>query len=184
MIKDLDSTQRDIAMSTIIYQSDMRARDPVGGCYSLIQQLQSQIDFATAELHLVLQHLAFFRAQQQASNNNNNNNLCDVINVAPPPRGFLEEMPQPHDQLQQQFELQQQQQQFGNYNSMHEDMNMWAMQNMIPLSPLPLSSQEDINHDQDPVVDYGYDDQKPVLDLMDKMKSDEASSGQVLNHPS
>lgn len=50
-------------MRTIIYQSDMRANDPVGGCYRYIQELQAQIEYYRAELELVLQQLAIFRAQ-------------------------------------------------------------------------------------------------------------------------
>ncbi|TKY48266.1 LOB domain-containing protein 22 [Spatholobus suberectus] len=141
MIKPLDPQERDIAMSTIIYQSDMRDRDPTGGCYRLIQQLQSQIEYTNAELHLVLQHLAFFRAQA---------NSCDIVNATPQP--YLEQTPLE----------QQQQQQCINYNHLQEDISMWAVQNSIPLSSL---LQGDIT--QDPIADYGYD-QKPVLDLMNK----------------
>ncbi|WJX92104.1 hypothetical protein P8452_73791 [Trifolium repens] len=50
-------------MRTIIIQSDMRANDPVGGCYKYIQDLQAQIEYYKTELDLVLQQLAVFRAQ-------------------------------------------------------------------------------------------------------------------------
>ena len=63
IIKQLDTpAAKDHAMKTIIFQSDARAADPVGGCYRIIQDLQRQIDFAKAELDLVLQHLALCRA--------------------------------------------------------------------------------------------------------------------------
>ncbi|XP_068498581.1 LOB domain-containing protein 22-like [Phaseolus vulgaris] len=61
MIKPLDPGRRNIAMATIIYESDMRAKDPVGGCLRIIQNLQSQIAYSQTELQLMLQHLAFFR---------------------------------------------------------------------------------------------------------------------------
>ncbi|KAK7349251.1 hypothetical protein VNO77_06468 [Canavalia gladiata] len=66
IIKYLDPHDKDQAMRTIIYQSDMRATDPVGGCYRYIQDLQAQIEYYRAELELVLQQLAIFRAQAQA----------------------------------------------------------------------------------------------------------------------
>nr|GMC51910.1 LOB domain-containing protein 22-like [Ipomoea batatas] len=50
-------------MRTIIYESDMRAIDPVGGCYRIIRQLQRQIEQSQAELDVVLHHLAYCRAQ-------------------------------------------------------------------------------------------------------------------------
>ncbi|KAF7843488.1 LOB domain-containing protein 22 [Senna tora] len=72
IIEHLDPHDRDQAMRSIIYQSDMRANDPVGGCYRYIQELQAQIDFHRAELDLVLQQLAIFRSHQLNLNYNNN----------------------------------------------------------------------------------------------------------------
>ncbi|KAK7261709.1 hypothetical protein RIF29_28027 [Crotalaria pallida] len=65
LIKPLDPVRRDVAMSTIIYESDMRANDPVGGCYAYIRRLRSQIEYYEAEFHLILQHLAFFKMHAQ-----------------------------------------------------------------------------------------------------------------------
>ncbi|KAG4972491.1 hypothetical protein AAZX31_13G331200 [Glycine max] len=164
MLKPLDQHHRDLAMSTVIYESDMRARDPIGGCYRLVLQLQSQIDYATQELHLLLQHLAFFKSHPP------NSNSPDIINnVTPqPPYPLEQQIPQEHQQ-------QQQQQQCFNYNLLQDDINMWTIQNAVP--PLsPLSLENDINQDQDPVVDYGYDQKPGVLDLMDKIKSDDSSA--------
>ncbi|KAL5152451.1 LOB domain-containing protein 22 [Glycine soja] len=162
MLKPLDQHHRDLAMSTVIYESDMRARDPIGGCYRLVLQLQSQIDYATQELHLLLQHLAFFKSHPP------NSNSPDIINnVTPqPPYPLEQQIPQEHQQ--------QQQQQCFNYNLLQDDINMWTIQNAVP--PLsPLSLENDINQDQDPVVDYGYDQKPGVLDLMDKIKSDDSN---------
>lgn len=52
-------------MRTIIYQSDARAHDPVGGCYRIIRELQREIEYSKAELDLVLQQLSICRAQAQ-----------------------------------------------------------------------------------------------------------------------
>ncbi|OMO66257.1 hypothetical protein COLO4_30671 [Corchorus olitorius] len=53
IIKNLNPPEKDIAMRTIMYQSDARANDPVGGCFKIIQDLQRQIDYSQAELDLV-----------------------------------------------------------------------------------------------------------------------------------
>ncbi|KAL1829277.1 hypothetical protein ACET3Z_007689 [Daucus carota] len=65
IIRYLDQPDKDEAMRTIIYQSDVRANDPVGGCYRIIRELQRQIEYNRAELQLVLHQLAYCRAQNQ-----------------------------------------------------------------------------------------------------------------------
>ncbi|XVF86816.1 hypothetical protein PTKIN_Ptkin18bG0073000 [Pterospermum kingtungense] len=50
-------------MRTIMFQSDARAYDPVGGCYRIIQELQRQIEYSQAELNLVFHQLAICRAR-------------------------------------------------------------------------------------------------------------------------
>jgi hypothetical protein len=55
------------AMGTLIYQSDMRAQDPVGGCYRLILTLERQLELETAELTAVLHHLALCRQTAAAA---------------------------------------------------------------------------------------------------------------------
>ncbi|KAG6505252.1 hypothetical protein ZIOFF_037606 [Zingiber officinale] len=67
IIANLDPLQRNEAMRTIIFQSDMRAQDPVGGCYQLIQDLDNQIKHHVAELQLVHRHLSICRAQAAAA---------------------------------------------------------------------------------------------------------------------
>ncbi|KAL4313217.1 hypothetical protein GQ457_01G040540 [Hibiscus cannabinus] len=61
IINNLDPSRKDLAMHTIVFQSDARANDPVGGCYRIIQQLQPQIEYSQAELDLVLHQLAICR---------------------------------------------------------------------------------------------------------------------------
>ncbi|KAG9141457.1 hypothetical protein Leryth_001905 [Lithospermum erythrorhizon] len=64
IIRPLDQQSKDEAMRTIIFQSDVRATDPVGGCYRIIQDLQRQIDYYTSELEVVYYHLALCRFQE------------------------------------------------------------------------------------------------------------------------
>ncbi|XP_028778746.1 LOB domain-containing protein 22-like [Neltuma alba] len=71
-------------MRTIIFQSDMRANDPVGGCYRYIQELQAQIKYHQAELELVLQQLALYRSQPHLHHHDhlnlyNNNPIAPVV---------------------------------------------------------------------------------------------------------
>ena len=63
IIKTLNPLEKDIAMRTIVFQSDARANDPVGGCYRIIQELQRRIEYSQAELDLVFHQLAICRAQ-------------------------------------------------------------------------------------------------------------------------
>ncbi|KAL2899557.1 LOB domain-containing protein 22, partial [Bienertia sinuspersici] len=96
IIRNLKPHEKDVAMNTIIFQSDARAKDPVGGCYRIIKELHHQIAYCKAELDLVLQQLELCKAQvyqQQfmqhvevvgsTTNNNNNGNeivTCDNAN--------------------------------------------------------------------------------------------------------
>ncbi|CAK8535915.1 unnamed protein product [Lathyrus sativus] len=79
LLKTVPPEARDLTMSTIIYQSDMRALDPVGGCYRHIQNLQSQIDFYSAQLHFALQQIAICRAAAASSSSNHHHHYNDIV---------------------------------------------------------------------------------------------------------
>ncbi|CAD6219565.1 unnamed protein product [Miscanthus lutarioriparius] len=55
------------AMRTIIYQSEARAADPVGGCVSIIQELRRQIRDSEMELQFVRQQIAICHQQAAAT---------------------------------------------------------------------------------------------------------------------
>ncbi|KAI3463268.1 hypothetical protein Pfo_019931 [Paulownia fortunei] len=67
IVRHLEPPAKDHAMRTIIFQSDARAADPVGGCYGIIRDLEQQISLAKTELEIVLHHLALCRAAAAAS---------------------------------------------------------------------------------------------------------------------
>ncbi|GAU22020.1 hypothetical protein TSUD_111600 [Trifolium subterraneum] len=169
MIKTVPPQLRDVTMATIMYQSDMRAMDPVGGCYRILQQLQSQYEFFEAELDLTRQHIALCRAssaqsqsQQLAASSNhhphhhyndmimNNNNSNDDASAA---LNILNQFNQQHF-VEEQMNInilpqpQQLQPQYvddvdlnPNYVPLqHEDLNTWV--NSIPLSPLTLQDNK------------------------------------------
>ncbi|XP_059638964.1 LOB domain-containing protein 22 [Cornus florida] len=83
IIRKLDKHKKDLAMRTIIFQSDVRASDPVGGCYRIICELQRQIEYSKVELDVVLHQLAIHRAQAQQQNHDHIDSAlnCDGVNV-------------------------------------------------------------------------------------------------------
>ncbi|KAE8720063.1 mediator of RNA polymerase II transcription subunit 9-like [Hibiscus syriacus] len=107
IIKNLNPPDKDISMRTIVFQSDARANDPVGGCYMIIQELQRQIEYNQAELDLVYHQLAICRAQaaQQQPPQQHHNDLtlgCDIINPRDPLNSYNSNyyyVQEPHDDL-------------------------------------------------------------------------------------
>ncbi|XP_022953930.1 LOB domain-containing protein 29-like [Cucurbita moschata] len=67
IIKNLDPFEKEEAMRTIIFQSDVRSMDPVGGCYRIIRDLQLQIEYIKTELDFVLSQLALCKQQAAAA---------------------------------------------------------------------------------------------------------------------
>ncbi|GLT75927.1 hypothetical protein SLA2020_476170 [Shorea laevis] len=63
MTANLQPHEKNIAMTSIIYQANVRAIDPVGGCYRIICDLQRQIDFAAAQLQMVRTQIVFSKTQ-------------------------------------------------------------------------------------------------------------------------
>merc|ERR1712071_117216 len=53
-----------MAMNSIIFEANARARDPVGGCLRMLIGLERQIQHLNAERELVLHQLAIYRAQR------------------------------------------------------------------------------------------------------------------------
>ncbi|CAA0822407.1 LOB domain-containing protein 22 [Striga hermonthica] len=95
IVRHLDPAARHHAMRTIMFESDARAADPVGGCHRIICHLEYQLSLARSELDLILHHLALCRAATLSHHppedgppdvnsscmqgcNNNNNNIYDV----------------------------------------------------------------------------------------------------------
>lgn len=193
IIKFLSPQDKDQAMRTIIYQSDMRAADPVGGCYRYILDLQSQIEYYRAELELVLQQLAIFRAQQQQQHSiyapvNNSVNVAlngdgEVLNADP--LGLY------NQQQQHQYQCLQQVQQEEQYVMVHENncsqnsngapsaqeqMNTWAAQNTaVSLSLLSLQGQSSNVSDE-------FDHKPVVIDIDSDERSELGFESEDLVH--
>lgn len=177
IIRYLDQPDKDQAMRTIIYQSDVRANDPVGGCYRIIRDLQRQIEYTRAELQVVLHQLAICRAQNQShqhhhhmllaldqpniNNNNHDRGLnmmgsFDVINnyddLQPPPQQSNND---PHHHQQQKNYLLQND--VDDEVHMHE-INSWAaIQNSMLTTELEVKQSCAADECQEDVT-------KPLLD--------------------
>ncbi|XP_060210496.1 LOB domain-containing protein 22-like [Lycium barbarum] len=64
VLKNIAPFQKDNAMKALIFEANIRAGDPVGGCYRVILNLHRQINLYHAELQFVYREI--FRAQAAA----------------------------------------------------------------------------------------------------------------------
>ncbi|KAJ4972522.1 hypothetical protein NE237_005696 [Protea cynaroides] len=67
ILKQLTPTQKNDAMGSIIFQSNMREKFPVHGCYGYICQLRFQIEQYQQELHAVQTQLALYHHHLSSS---------------------------------------------------------------------------------------------------------------------
>ncbi|XP_006367708.1 LOB domain-containing protein 27-like [Solanum tuberosum] len=65
ILKQLDPSQKKVAMKSIIYQANARDKHPVYGCVAEIQNLLFNIQLYEEELQAVNAQLSFYRQQQQ-----------------------------------------------------------------------------------------------------------------------
>lgn len=161
IIKNLNPPEKEEAMRTIIFQSDVRANDPVGGCYRMIRDLQRQIEYSKAELDLVLHQLAICRAQahqqshfQTQETDDSTRIGCEIVNADP--FDVYDPMMQYH------YPQAHQEQEFVVQDNQHlqEDANAaWAVQDStVSTSPYLQVKQTYVNE---------CDDIKPLLDVND-----------------
>ncbi|XP_073006587.1 LOB domain-containing protein 22-like [Typha latifolia] len=65
IIRGVRPEDRDAAMNSITMESNIRARDPVGGCYAIICKLELQLRDLYHELSDLKRELALYHAQEQ-----------------------------------------------------------------------------------------------------------------------
>ncbi|KAL3528295.1 hypothetical protein ACH5RR_007617 [Cinchona calisaya] len=105
ILKQLDPSQKLIAMKSIIYQANIRDKDPVYGCLGLIQRLYYQIQLAEEEIQYVYSQLAFYRQhqQQQEISTALNDSLSQLqLGMAPPNSALTlihQDAPQQHNDM-------------------------------------------------------------------------------------
>lgn len=63
-LKEVRDDQKRAAMDTIMYESYMRQRDPVHGCYGIIRYLYQQLEQQTAALNFINEKIGRIREQQ------------------------------------------------------------------------------------------------------------------------
>ncbi|KAG8656460.1 hypothetical protein MANES_04G140100v8, partial [Manihot esculenta] len=172
IIKPLSQPDKDEAMRTIIFQSDVRANDPVGGCYRIIRELQRQIEYHKAELDLVLHQLAICRAQahqqthfQMLETDDSTTLGCEIVNQDSldiyDPTMIQYHYPQTQEE-EQEFVVQDHNQQ------LHENVvNETAALTLQDSTPVVSSSSSPTLHNfKQPFVNE-CDDIKPLLDIND-----------------
>ncbi|XP_010534888.1 PREDICTED: LOB domain-containing protein 22 [Tarenaya hassleriana] len=149
IIRTLNLPEKDAAMNSIMFQSDARAKDPVGGCYRIIRELQYEIECTRNELDLVLQHLALFRecAHQE-------------------PRTQIQE-PEDISSFSSSFDLnnslpcsyplheQAQEQQFCTFTGLQEDM--WCLQLQESSTTANMEQVEDVSSERHEHVEFEHE---------------------------
>ncbi|XP_027774739.1 LOB domain-containing protein 12-like [Solanum pennellii] len=70
LLKNVQPFQRDTTMKSLIFEANIRAGDPVGGCYRIIMNLQRLINFYETELQFTYNEI--FRVQAVDIQNNIN----------------------------------------------------------------------------------------------------------------
>ncbi|KAH0468561.1 hypothetical protein IEQ34_003594 [Dendrobium chrysotoxum] len=110
ILKTVDPHLHKEAMASIIFQSNARARDPVGGCYGIILELQHQHELLASELQYVVNQIATYRAQIE----NAANMIGSDEAIYAPPAAVVDAY-ENMAIMQQQQAQQQHQQQYCNY---------------------------------------------------------------------
>lgn len=211
IIKNLNPPEKDEAMRTIIFQSDVRANDPVGGCYRMIRELQRQIEYTRAELDFVLHQLAIYRAQAAAQQqtqliqaqaaaaaaaaapDHQTDHDCqsiiitDTFDMYDPVMQYHDQYPQEH-QDQQEFVIHN-----PDNNQLHlqdqDPANAWATAaNVQDISNLSISSSPNYLDDQlkqayngDDHCSTQDDNLKPILDVNDDVNFEPDDQDQVVD---
>ncbi|KAL0311873.1 UNVERIFIED_CONTAM: LOB domain-containing protein 22 [Sesamum radiatum] len=81
-LKTVPHHQRQDAVRSLVFEANMRAVDPVGGCHGLIRTMERRLDFCRSQLESELQVLAFYKSQQVLQNDKTpNSNTCDSFQI-------------------------------------------------------------------------------------------------------
>ncbi|CAI9107120.1 OLC1v1006408C1 [Oldenlandia corymbosa var. corymbosa] len=117
MLLEVPESQRADAANSLVYEANVRLRDPVYGCMGAISTLQQQVQSLQAELHAVRNEILRYKYREAAntiiastaaaalvSTTTNNNNLVSIAEMpqapatptpAPPPPAPSPPPPQP-----------------------------------------------------------------------------------------
>ncbi|KAJ0971350.1 hypothetical protein J5N97_019309 [Dioscorea zingiberensis] len=115
IIRGLDPVRRSEAMRSIIFQSNARALDPVGGCYRIIVDLEQHLQLLSTELSLILHHLSIFRSHSSHPPPPPPPLIHPPL--LPPPDNLFDPVQPPQQQQQEEQQEQEQHPQLYNYFS-------------------------------------------------------------------
>ncbi|OAY30976.1 LOB domain-containing protein 27 [Manihot esculenta] len=104
LLENLEASQREEAMRSVIYQANVRDRFPVHGCWGIICQLHYQIRQAEEELHAVHAQLEMYRQHQHHQISSLTDDVPSQLQLgmAPPSNAlslFGHNAPQPYNSL-------------------------------------------------------------------------------------
>ncbi|KAH0642338.1 hypothetical protein KY285_033205 [Solanum tuberosum] len=80
LLRNVEPFQRDNAMKALIFEANIRAGDPVGGCYRIIMNLQRLINLYETELQFTYNEIFRVQAVDIQNNINTNTNSVQVNN--------------------------------------------------------------------------------------------------------
>ncbi|KAB1225696.1 LOB domain-containing protein 13 [Morella rubra] len=86
MLLEVPETQRADAANSLVYEANLRLRDPVYGCMGAISALQQQIQALQAELHAVRAEMLKHNYREAPSNIISSSPAALVSSVAVPPQ--------------------------------------------------------------------------------------------------
>ncbi|MCL7028844.1 hypothetical protein MKW94_029415 [Papaver nudicaule] len=92
MLMEVPENQRADAANSLVYEANVRLRDPVYGCMGAISALQQQVQSLQSELNVVRSEILKYRYREVSSNlshnisnHNSHHALLSPISAAPPP---------------------------------------------------------------------------------------------------
>ncbi|KAL3498630.1 hypothetical protein ACH5RR_041362 [Cinchona calisaya] len=146
--KSVQPHQRDIAMKSMIFHANLRAKDPIGGCNRIIQGLIREINSYSVELNFVRSQLGHFQ--------NVNNNMTAAVAVATEPVVNSEPMINPDEynpecNVPTPQSMNFQADDFGSYADLYaslrfKDEDVEALTNSSPITSL-VNGSEDVKPD-------------------------------------
>ena len=93
----MPESQRADAANSLVYEANLRLRDPVYGCMGAISALQQQIQSLQAQLEAVRNELLKYRYREATSSNIVSSSPADLVlySISAPPQSLRPPLPPP-----------------------------------------------------------------------------------------
>ncbi|KAL0323757.1 UNVERIFIED_CONTAM: LOB domain-containing protein 22 [Sesamum calycinum] len=79
ILKKVPQHERQNTMRSVIFEANVRARDPVGGCHRLIREMEERLQLCNSELDLVMKKLAFYKYKLLLNDERPNSEIYDLV---------------------------------------------------------------------------------------------------------